>query len=144
MIDVGFSSKVFHKRTDLFDYVRLGPHRLQPTMLLCPWNFPGKNTEVGCHFLLQGSSQPRDPTLVSCTGTGFFMCHLGSPSKYCLILVNNQDQERRERRMWWLKGSPYNETRYSFPLRIKIVKSYYCAILFTLHKAAIEQLIFLK
>ena len=25
-------------------------------MLLCPWNFPGKNTEVGCHFLLQGIS----------------------------------------------------------------------------------------
>ena len=23
--------------------------------LLCPWNFPGKNTGVGCHFLLQGS-----------------------------------------------------------------------------------------
>ena len=22
--------------------------------LLCPWNFPGKNTRVGCHFLLQG------------------------------------------------------------------------------------------
>ena len=21
--------------------------------LLCPWNFPGKNTGVGCHFLLQ-------------------------------------------------------------------------------------------
>ena len=21
---------------------------------LCPWDFPGKNTEVGCHFLLQG------------------------------------------------------------------------------------------
>ena len=31
----------------------------------CPWNFPGKNTEVGCHFLLQGSSQPRDWTHVS-------------------------------------------------------------------------------
>ena len=29
-------------------------HGLQPTRLLCPWNFPGKNTEVGCHFLLQG------------------------------------------------------------------------------------------
>ena len=24
------------------------------TWLLCPWNFPGKNTGVGCHFLLQG------------------------------------------------------------------------------------------
>ena len=22
--------------------------------LLCPWNFPGKNTGVGCQFLLQG------------------------------------------------------------------------------------------
>ena len=22
--------------------------------ILCPWNFPGKNTRVGCHFLLQG------------------------------------------------------------------------------------------
>ena len=21
--------------------------------LLCPWDFPGKNSEVGCHFLLQ-------------------------------------------------------------------------------------------
>ena len=27
---------------------------------------PGKNTGVGCHFLLQGSSQPRDRTRVSC------------------------------------------------------------------------------
>ena len=27
---------------------------LQPTRLLCPLNFPGKNTGVGCHFLLQG------------------------------------------------------------------------------------------
>ena len=29
------------------------PHRRQPTRLLCPWDFPGKNTGVGCHFLLQ-------------------------------------------------------------------------------------------
>ena len=27
---------------------------LQPTRLLRPWDFPGKNTGVGCHFLLQG------------------------------------------------------------------------------------------
>ena len=25
---------------------------LQPTRLLCPWDFPGKNTGVDCHFLL--------------------------------------------------------------------------------------------
>ena len=29
------------------------PHRWQPTRLLCPWDSLGKNTGVGCHFLLQ-------------------------------------------------------------------------------------------
>ena len=32
----------------------LWPHAWKPTRLLCPWDFPGKNTGVGCHFLLQG------------------------------------------------------------------------------------------
>ena len=31
----------------------LQPHRRQPTRLPCPWDSPGKNTGVGCHFLLQ-------------------------------------------------------------------------------------------
>ena len=30
------------------------PHRWQPTRLPRPWDSPGKNTGVGCHFLLQG------------------------------------------------------------------------------------------
>ena len=29
----------------------LWPHGLQSIRLLCPWDFPGKNTGVGCHFL---------------------------------------------------------------------------------------------
>ena len=29
------------------------PHRRQPTRLRSPWDSPGKNTGVGCHFLLQ-------------------------------------------------------------------------------------------
>ena len=29
------------------------PHRWQPTRLPHPWDSPGKNTGVGCHFLLQ-------------------------------------------------------------------------------------------
>ena len=29
------------------------PHRWQPTRLPHPWDSPGKNTRVGCHFLLQ-------------------------------------------------------------------------------------------
>ena len=29
------------------------PNRWPPTRLLCPWDSPGKNTGMGCHFLLQ-------------------------------------------------------------------------------------------
>ena len=35
----------------------LRPHGLWPTRLLRPWDFPGKNTGVGCHFFLQGIFQ---------------------------------------------------------------------------------------
>ena len=30
----------------------LSTHGLQPTRILCPWEFPGKSTGVGCHCLL--------------------------------------------------------------------------------------------
>ena len=37
-----------------FSHVQLcGPHRRQPTRLPHPWDSPGKNSGVGCHFLLQ-------------------------------------------------------------------------------------------
>ena len=40
----------------------------EPTRFLCPWDFPGKNTGVGCHFLLQGifPTQVSNPRLVHC------------------------------------------------------------------------------
>ena len=39
---------------------------------LCPWSFPGKNTGVDCHFLLQGFFPTRDQTHNSCVS------HIGS------------------------------------------------------------------
>ena len=36
------------------------PHRWQPNGLLCPWDSPGKNTGVGCHFLLQCTKVKRE------------------------------------------------------------------------------------
>ena len=50
----------------------LWPHGLQPDRLFCPWDFPGNNTRVCCHFLLQGSSQPRDWTQISHVTGRFF------------------------------------------------------------------------
>ena len=61
---------------------------LQPTWLLCQWDFPGKNTEVGCHFLLQGNLpdpgiEPVSPVSPSLAG-GFFTTE--PPGKSILIL----------------------------------------------------------
>jgi len=33
------------------------PHRRQPTRLPRPWDSPGKNTGVDCHFLLQNNAR---------------------------------------------------------------------------------------
>ena len=45
--------KVLLTAKSLQSCLTLRPHRWQPTRLLLPWDSPGKNTGVGCHFLLQ-------------------------------------------------------------------------------------------
>ena len=50
----------------------LQPHGLYPARLLCPWNFSGKNTEVGSLSLLQGIFPTQDGTQVSWITGGFF------------------------------------------------------------------------
>ena len=41
----------------------LQPYGLQPSRLLCPWDFPGSNTGVGCHSLLQGNFSTQESNL---------------------------------------------------------------------------------
>ena len=50
------------------------PHWMQLARLLFPWDSPGKNIGVGCHFLLQGisSTQGTNPPLLSPTLAGGF------------------------------------------------------------------------
>ena len=52
-----------------------------PTRLLCPWNFPGKSTRVGCHFLLQGifPTQGSNPGLLHCRQLLYCPSHQRSP-----------------------------------------------------------------
>ena len=56
------------------------PHRLQPSRLLSPWNFPGKDTGVGCHFLLQGIflTQGLSSILLHWQADSLPLSHLGS------------------------------------------------------------------
>ena len=71
----------------------LQPHGLQPIRLLCPWDFSGKNTGVGCHFLLQGIllTQRWNPHLLSlaCRWILYPLSHRGSPIEviYNIILL---------------------------------------------------------
>ena len=58
----------------------LPPHGLYPARLLCLWDSPGKNTEVGCHFLLQGifPTQGSNPGLLHCRQILHRLSHQGS------------------------------------------------------------------
>ena len=66
------------------------PHGPWPTRRLCPWNFPGKNTGVGCHFLLQGNFlTQRSNTCISCVSCiagGFFTTWAIGKAWICLDL----------------------------------------------------------
>ena len=58
---------------------------LWPTRLLCPWDFPGKTTGVGCHFLLQGiflthGLNPHLLCLLHWQVDSLLLSHLGSLS----------------------------------------------------------------
>ena len=51
------------------------------TRLLRPWDFPGKSTAVGCHFLLQEifPTQRLNPGLPHCRQTLYRLSHQGRP-----------------------------------------------------------------
>jgi len=49
----------------------LWPQGLQPTRLLCLWDFPGKNTGVDCHFLFQGCFLTQGSKPCPCIGRRF-------------------------------------------------------------------------
>ena len=60
------------------------PKDCSPTWFLCPWDFPGKNTEIGCHFLLRGIflTKGSNPRLLHWQVDSLWLSHLGSHSCY--------------------------------------------------------------
>ena len=55
-------------------------HELRPARLLYPWNSPGKNTDVGCHSLLQDIflTQGLNPGLLHCRQILYHLSFQGS------------------------------------------------------------------
>ena len=69
----------------------LRPHGLYLTRLLSPWNFPGKNTGVGCHFLLQRIflTQRSNLGLPHCRQMLYRLSHRGVKVSYnCCVIIN--------------------------------------------------------
>ena len=63
-------------------------HGLYPARLLCPWNSPGKNTEVGCHSLLQRIFlvQEWNPSLLHCSWIFYLLIQQG---RQPVQIINN-------------------------------------------------------
>ena len=99
------------------------PHRQQPTRLPRPWDSPGKNTGVGCHFLLQcmkvksesedAQSYPtlNDPMDCSPTGSpvhGIFQARvLEWGATHCLLHLSIFNKIPR----WEFPGGPVVKTQ---------------------------------
>ena len=87
------------------------PQRWQPTRLPCPWDSPGKNTGMGCHFLLQcvkvkserevvqscpTLSDPTDYSLPGSSVHGIFQARVLEWGAIALVRAKNSSQEKEE------------------------------------------------
>ena len=63
------------------------------TRFLCPWDFPGKNTGVGCHFLLQGifPTQGSNSYLLHWQVGSLLLSHDGSPCVANYIFIDSKE-----------------------------------------------------
>ena len=85
-------------------------HGLKPTRLLWAWNSPGKNIEVGCHFLLQGIFPITEYSLeglklkLKLQYFGHLMQRAVSLEKTLMLGKIESKRRRGRQRMRWLDG----------------------------------------
>ena len=88
----------------------LGPHGLQPTRLLCPWDSLGKNTGVDCHSLLQGIflTQELNSGLLHCRQILYHLSHQGSPIiRQIQIKTTNKTPKQNPHQSEWPSSKVY-------------------------------------
>ena len=100
----------------------LWPYGLQSTRLLCPWDFPGKKTGVGCHALLQGIflTQGSNPwSLASPALAGGFFTTSAKPRK---PLINSSSCHKGRAPKNWCFRTVVLEKTLESPLDSKAIK----------------------
>ena len=90
--------------------------------LLCAWNFPGKNTGVGCHFQLQGSflTQGLNPCLfhfLHWQVDSLPLRHLGSPLKNDLIHKTDSQTLKNKNPYGYQRGKSGGEINWEFGIK---------------------------
>ena len=77
--------------------------------ILCPWNSPGKNTGVGCNFVLQEifPTQGLNSGLLHCRQILYHLSHQGSPNSVWFHLYVES------------KENLYEQTEQSYRYRVK-------------------------
>ena len=86
-------------------------------MLLCPWNFPGKNSGVGCYFLLQETSPTQGSDLHLC------LLHLASRFVTTSATWKAQDIEHLNF-IWTILNLASKDGLHSFFTLLKNVKDF--------------------
>ena len=89
-----FFAKVIYKScvcAQSLQFNSLQPHGLQHARLFCPWDYPGKNTGVGCHCFLHGiltfPTQGLNPCLLHCRQILHPLSQLESPYKSYILYI---------------------------------------------------------
>ena len=113
---------------------------LSPTRLLCSWDFSGKNTRVGCHFLLQGifPTQGSNPHLLHCRRILYPLIHLET-KQYKMYF--NLKIDMFNCRVWLLNCQTWLKMAFKFAktyrsncpaLKNSIILLYICLVFFFL------------
>ena len=130
------------------------PHRRQLTRLPCPWDSPGKNTGVGCHFLLQCMnvksesevaqscrtlSDPMDCSPPGSSVHGIFQARV--LEWVALLTLNSREgTQLHPSTEYWIKDllsmAPPIRTRPSFPLSQSLPSGSFHKPLILLHQMA--------
>ena len=111
---------------------------LSPTRLLCSWDFSGKNTRVGCHFLLQGifPTQGSNPHPLHCRRILYPLSHLET-KQYKMYF--NLKIDMFNCRVWLLNCQTWLKMAFKFAktyrsncpaLKNSIVLLYICLVFF--------------
>ena len=110
------------------------PHRWQPTRLPCPWDSPGKNTGVGCHFLLpcmkvksesevaQSCLTRKDPIVCSLPGSSVHGIFQARVLEWGAIAFSTHTANKRQ-------NPRTQERRYCEPIGLHFLSSFFIILL---------------